>query len=1042
MHYLARISIIFSFLMLSCSIVIAQEHGEMLYFNGAPNIDETISENALSKSSDGVIFQSEASEESIFAFNRILFNGTLSDRNMRLQVRYLAENGNWSDWQEATIKTFPNGRFWARLDLESESTHQITYRLVSTEISNDVRIEIYAVEGLERKLDILNEPEAHSQPEPSTLAKMDTVPKPALVTRAEWGANPPRGTYTPHDPYRFAQHHTAGKRISTLADGIIEMQMTQDFHQNGRGWQDIGYHFLIDDAGRLYEGVPPDFRGTHAGGNNTGNIGISYMGNLHIAGENPTPAALESLIGMWSWLAFHYGVSPDSLLGHQNYSATACPGDNLYSELPDLRNGIRQTLGFGAPFVANPMPQPFLQEISPTTPILFFIRDAEEGVDINSIVVKINGEQIIPSITGGADQYQVFYQPAADFPSAQNVIIDIEAADLATPANVMQYSYMFKIRVEALFTEVENSTGMRNALLDLQGQWQSNNSDVILADLNNGIRLLASDTDGSHIAKIYPEVSESGDYLIEMAASGTFLGESAHYRFVNANGQVQPRFVEYNSVYSNQWNEVAPTPMYLEAGNPAGYIELSGFSDIPTRLVLDAFRLEKVDRLEPPKAPTLKWARLTDAASNQIEVAWYPSLEGDIAGYRLFMSEDGRTWDEPIADEQLLDAATSEYLVPYNGSSPSIYFQMVAVDTNTVSSEGGEDLPLLSSPSDIYGVGFNRATGILIVDNFDRNASWQRVYHPFARSHGDALSDNGYGFDTCTETAVQNGEVNLNLYDVVIYFCGDDSRADESLAAADQFRLQDYLESGGKLFISGSEIGYDFAATTAAENSRYQDLLKARYIGDLSGSNTVSGENNTVFQGLEFQYGQIQSDDNYIEDFPDYLQPNGGSQVALFYGNLRIAGIQYTGTYGGSSNIAQLVYLGFTFETINTADDRAALMERVMQYFGATTGIEDQAAGLPEQFQLDQNYPNPFNPSTTISYTLPTNSSNTLVKLEIFTILGQKVVTLVKEKQTAGIYSREWDGRNEFGNPVSSGVYYYRLTAENYMDTKKMIMLQ
>ncbi|MFQ5584530.1 MAG: FlgD immunoglobulin-like domain containing protein, partial [Calditrichia bacterium] len=621
--------------------------------------------------------------------------------------------------------------------------------------------------------------------------------------------------------------------------------------------------------------------------------------------------------------------------------------------------------------------------------------------------------------------------------------VNVSAADFANPPNVMRYSYKFRIEVEALAVEVQSQNTIRNGTMQLSGSWQLDPDEVVLPGLTNGARLMAVDNDGSHIVRVYPFVSEEGDYNIMMASSSKFLGESARYRFVNSAGAVNPHFAEYNRIFYNQWHRLSPTPVHFTTDSLAnGYIELSGLSDIETRQILDAFRLEKIDRLDPPTIPTMKWVKITNPAINEIEVAWYPSLEGDIAGYRLFMSDDGLTWNTPLVDETVLDGNTFSYTLTYSAGDPTVYFRVVAVDTNTFVDEYGNEEPLLSPPGDAYGVGLGSNQNILIVDNFDRMASWTHPQHPFVANHGEALAANGQGFESCTETAVQNGEIDLSAYDMVIYFCGDDSRSDESLAAADQFRLLDYLEAGGKLFISGSEIGYDFDDTTPTELARYQYLLRARYVGDLSGSNRVLGQAGTVFDGLDFIYGTMTGPDLYIEDYPDYLNTYSGSEVALFYGNLRIAGVQFTGTYGNSSETAQLVYLGFTFETIITPQDRAALMGRVLDYFGLPTAIADNEAVLTEQFRLAQNYPNPFNPSTKIQYTIPADKSQARVKLEIFNTLGQKLATLVDEKQAAGSYEVEWDGRSANGLPAASGIYYYRITVADLVATRKMLLVR
>lgn len=100
---------------------------------------------------------------------------------------------------------------------------------------------------------------------------------------------------------------------------------------------------------------------------------------------------------------------------------------------------------------------------------------------------------------------------------------------------------------------------------------------------------------------------------------------------------------------------------------------------------------------------------------------------------------------------------------------------------------------------------------------------------------------------------------------------------------------------------------------------------------------------------------------------------------------------------------------------------------------------DDQFAELPEEFGLEQNYPNPFNPSTTISYALPSTSH---VRIDIYNVLGRLTNRLVDETQTSGIHSISWDGDDLAGNKVSSGIYFYRIIAGNFTDTKKMMLVQ
>ena len=110
-----------------------------------------------------------------------------------------------------------------------------------------------------------------------------------------------------------------------------------------------------------------------------------------------------------------------------------------------------------------------------------------------------------------------------------------------------------------------------------------------------------------------------------------------------------------------------------------------------------------------------------------------------------------------------------------------------------------------------------------------------------------------------------------------------------------------------------------------------------------------------------------------------------------------------------------------------------------VQVIGATTSAGDVKDGLPRTFELSDNYPNPFNPSTMINYGVPKNGT---VSLIVYNILGQRVRTLVNAPMTAGRYSIAWDGRNEAGSVLSSGVYFYRLQAGATALVKKMLLLK
>ncbi|MCI0531909.1 MAG: T9SS type A sorting domain-containing protein [candidate division Zixibacteria bacterium] len=99
----------------------------------------------------------------------------------------------------------------------------------------------------------------------------------------------------------------------------------------------------------------------------------------------------------------------------------------------------------------------------------------------------------------------------------------------------------------------------------------------------------------------------------------------------------------------------------------------------------------------------------------------------------------------------------------------------------------------------------------------------------------------------------------------------------------------------------------------------------------------------------------------------------------------------------------------------------------------------NKLTAAPFDFSLEQNYPNPFNPTTDIRFTLPQAET---VAIIIYNALGQKVKTLVNSRREAGFHTVAWDATNDFGEPVSSGIYLYRISAGQYSELKKMIFLK
>jgi hypothetical protein len=145
----------------------------------------------------------------------------------------------------------------------------------------------------------------------------------------------------------------------------------------------------------------------------------------------------------------------------------------------------------------------------------------------------------------------------------------------------------------------------------------------------------------------------------------------------------------------------------------------------------------------------------------------------------------------------------------------------------------------------------------------------------------------------------------------------------------------------------------------------------------------------------------------------------------------KLVGTGATGNAGQGNSVA-ISLNGGTFIEGGSSDNGNT--GAVWVFVNPSIGITTISSEVPTHFSLSQNYPNPFNPSTNIRYDLPKNG---FVKLVVFDELGREIETLVNEKQTAGTYEATFNA-----SQYSSGVYFYKLTTDNFTETKKMLMIK
>jgi hypothetical protein len=131
------------------------------------------------------------------------------------------------------------------------------------------------------------------------------------------------------------------------------------------------------------------------------------------------------------------------------------------------------------------------------------------------------------------------------------------------------------------------------------------------------------------------------------------------------------------------------------------------------------------------------------------------------------------------------------------------------------------------------------------------------------------------------------------------------------------------------------------------------------------------------------------------------------------------------------------------YDCVNDPDDGDTVYNKNLIFystriiFQSTTDISESNENMPDKFLLEQNYPNPFNPATNIDFYLP---EKTCWNLRITNISGQKIREY-QGKDIGGV-SVNWDGNDNNHNPVSSGIYFYKITTDKFSDSKKMILLK
>jgi hypothetical protein len=276
-------------------------------------------------------------------------------------------------------------------------------------------------------------------------------------------------------------------------------------------------------------------------------------------------------------------------------------------------------------------------------------------------------------------------------------------------------------------------------------------------------------------------------------------------------------------------------------------------------------------------------------------------------------------------------------------------------------------------------------------------------------------------------------------------------RPDDSIASEGQAQMESVDAGGHSFFVSFSYVRYVIADSTQLEKllgpGAHAILSLSIENDSISKALIVASSYPPILTGLEAD--AVQAGDAYATSVSPTATLTGANNLTILYSDddLR-AGDSLIGDelllkiYRWHDGYNSWQYIGGLVDTAR--NEVTASITELGTYAAFTTkspvGVEDEPeSALPYRFELSQNYPNPFNPVTTIEYSVP---SRTDVTIKIFNVLGQKVRTLVDETKSAGSYRTEWNGVDDCGKSVSTGVYLYRFQADDVVQTKKMLLVK
>ncbi|MBN1880226.1 N-acetylmuramoyl-L-alanine amidase [bacterium] len=409
-------------------------------------------------------------------------------------------------------------------------------------------------------------------------------------------------------------------------------------------------------------------------------------------------------------------------------------------------------------------------------------------------------------------------------------------------------------------------------------------------------------------------------------------------------GKLSANFGEINTANNNEMPAMLIELAFHDTPADALYLKDPKFRMLASRAIYQG--IEKFFAWKDGRSPVLLPEPpgslcVRNTGSGMVHLTWTepPANSGDdllgdsATGYRIYVSETGAGFSDGIPC-----TGTSTSLGPFPAGA--IRFFRV-----TATNDGGESFPTPVLVAKIPGS--SESVDLLIVDAFDRLDRYALIpqyessalgtdvrmflnrmnTYSYCVIHAAAAAGYPCGFDSCVNEVVESGAIDLNEYKAVDWIMGEESTVDETFSSVEQAVVASYLDDGGGLFVSGSEITWDLDAYgSISDRSFCGNYLKAGYDVDDAGSDTLVPVAGGIFDGLGtivFDYDQFEI---YASEYPDGLTTENGSVGAMmFAGTSFNAVVVFDGSF-------RVVTMGCPFETILSSGDRTAVMNKILHF--------------------------------------------------------------------------------------------------------------